>query len=73
MTASCSWVLSPTGAPTCARWLMLPVVVQILVIEGLHPFFDDRVAELCDFKIYLDISDEVTSPSDSILPACCHG
>ena len=33
--------------------------VQILVIEGLHPFFDDRVAELCDFKIYLDISDEV--------------
>ena len=33
--------------------------LQILVIEGLHPFFDDRVADLCDFKIYLDISDEV--------------
>lgn len=32
---------------------------QILVIEGLHPFYDDRVADLCDFKIYLDISDEV--------------
>ena len=29
------------------------------MIEGLHPFFDDRVADLCDFKIYLDISDEV--------------
>ena len=35
--------------------------VQILVIEGLHPFYDDRVADLCDFKIYLDISDEVTA------------
>lgn len=29
------------------------------MIEGLHPFYDDRVADLCDFKIYLDISDEV--------------
>jgi len=45
--------------------LMMPVLVQILVIEGLHPFFDDRVADLCDFKIYLDISDEVTSPAGS--------
>jgi phosphoribulokinase len=32
---------------------------KVLIIEGLHPFFDDRVAELCDYKIYLDISDEV--------------
>jgi hypothetical protein len=32
---------------------------RILIIEGLHPFFDDRVAELCDYKIYLDISDDV--------------
>jgi phosphoribulokinase len=31
---------------------------KILVIEGLHPFFDERVRELCDYKIYLDISDE---------------
>lgn len=35
------------------------VVSQILVIEGLHPFYDDRVADLLDFKIYLDISDDV--------------
>ena len=28
-------------------------------MQGLHPFFDERVAELCDYKIYLDISDEV--------------
>lgn len=28
---------------------------------GLHPFYDDRVNDLCDFKIYLDISGE----------ACC--
>jgi phosphoribulokinase len=32
---------------------------KILIIEGLHPFFDERVAELCDYTIYLDISDEV--------------
>jgi phosphoribulokinase len=32
---------------------------RVLIIEGLHPFFDDRVSELCDFKIYLDISDDV--------------
>lgn len=32
---------------------------KILIIEGLHPFFDERVAELCDYKIYLDISDDV--------------
>ena len=32
---------------------------QILVIEGLHPFYDERVRDLLDFKIYLDISDDV--------------
>jgi phosphoribulokinase len=32
---------------------------EILIIEGLHPFFDQRVQDLLDFKIYLDISDEV--------------
>ncbi|EFJ49815.1 hypothetical protein VOLCADRAFT_104265 [Volvox carteri f. nagariensis] len=32
---------------------------NILVIEGLHPFFDKRVADLLDFKIYLDISDDI--------------
>ncbi|PNH05353.1 Phosphoribulokinase, chloroplastic [Tetrabaena socialis] len=32
---------------------------SILVIEGLHPFYDKRVAELLDFKIYLDISDDI--------------
>lgn len=29
------------------------------MIEGLHPFYDERVRDLCDLKIYLDISDEV--------------
>ena len=29
------------------------------MIEGLHPFFDERVRDLCDFKLYLDISDDV--------------
>ena len=33
--------------------------IQILVIEGLHPFYDERVRDLCDFKLYLDISDDV--------------
>ena len=31
----------------------------VLVIEGLHPFYDERVRSLLDFKIYLDISDDV--------------
>lgn len=33
--------------------------LQILVVEGLHPFFDERVRDLLDFKLYLDISDDV--------------
>ncbi|CAI5977129.1 unnamed protein product [Closterium sp. NIES-64] len=32
---------------------------KILVIEGLHPMYDERVRDLIDFSIYLDISDEV--------------
>jgi len=32
---------------------------EILVIEGLHPFVDKRVRDLVDFKIYLDISDDI--------------
>lgn len=32
---------------------------KILVVEGLHPFHDERVRKLMDFHIYLDISDEV--------------
>ena len=32
---------------------------KVLVIEGLHPFYDERVRDLLDFKIYLDISDEI--------------
>jgi len=31
----------------------------IVIVEGLHPMYDDRVAELLDFTIYLDISDEI--------------
>ncbi|CAN6229395.1 unnamed protein product [Urochloa humidicola] len=32
---------------------------KILVLEGLHPMYDERVRDLLDFSIYLDISDEV--------------
>lgn len=32
---------------------------KVIVIEGLHPLFDERVRELIDFSVYLDISDEV--------------
>ena len=32
---------------------------KILIVEGLHPFYDERVNDLIDFSIYLDISDEV--------------
>ena len=31
----------------------------IVIIEGLHPMYDERVRELLDFTMYLDISDEV--------------
>lgn len=32
---------------------------KVIVIEGLHPLYDDRVRDLLDFSVYLDISDEV--------------
>lgn len=31
----------------------------IVVLEGLHPLYDERVRSLLDFSVYLDISDEV--------------
>jgi phosphoribulokinase len=39
-----------------------PEIVEpnhIVVIEGLHPLYDERVRSLLDFSVYLDISDEV--------------
>lgn len=39
-----------------------PEIVQpnkVIVIEGLHPLYDERVRSLLDFSVYLDISDEV--------------
>ena len=32
---------------------------HVIVIEGLHPLYDERVRNLLDFSVYLDISDEV--------------
>ncbi|XP_066380220.1 phosphoribulokinase, chloroplastic-like isoform X2 [Miscanthus floridulus] len=32
---------------------------EILVIKGLHPMYDERVRDLLDLSIYLDISNEV--------------
>lgn len=32
---------------------------KVIVIEGLHPLYDERVRKLIDFGVYLDISDEV--------------
>ncbi|APB35019.1 phosphoribulokinase [Gloeomargarita lithophora Alchichica-D10] len=32
---------------------------RIVVIEGLHPFYDERVRELIDFGVYLDLDDAV--------------
>ncbi|NJP10580.1 MAG: phosphoribulokinase [Leptolyngbyaceae cyanobacterium RU_5_1] len=32
---------------------------HVVVIEGLHPLYDERVRGLLDFSVYLDISDEV--------------
>ena len=39
--------------------MMVENLLQILVVEGLHPFHDERVRDLMDVRIYLDISDEV--------------
>jgi phosphoribulokinase len=35
------------------------VPTPIIIIEGLHPFHDERVRDLIDFSLYLDISPEV--------------
>jgi phosphoribulokinase len=32
---------------------------HVVVIEGLHPLYDERVRELIDFSVYLDITDDV--------------
>ncbi len=32
---------------------------RVVVIEGLHPMYDERVRELLDFSVYLDIDDDV--------------
>jgi phosphoribulokinase len=32
---------------------------HVIVVEGLHPLFDERVRDLLDFSVYLDISDAV--------------
>jgi phosphoribulokinase len=32
---------------------------HVIVVEGLHPMYDERVRKLLDFSVYLDISDEV--------------
>ena len=32
---------------------------RVVVIEGLHPLYDERVRELIDFSVYLDIDNEV--------------
>ena len=32
---------------------------KVIVVEGLHPLYDERVRELIDFGVYLDISEEV--------------
>lgn len=36
-----------------------PPIRSVQILEGLHPFADERMRALFDFKIYLDISDEV--------------
>jgi phosphoribulokinase len=35
------------------------VPTPVIIIEGLHPFVDERVRDLIDFSLYLDISPEV--------------
>ena len=58
----CYWVLKGLRYLVDCLMCLLPHA-QIMVLEGLHPFYDERVRDLLDFKIYLDISDEVSSIS----------
>jgi phosphoribulokinase len=32
---------------------------HVIVVEGLHPLYDERVRSLLDFSVYLDITDDV--------------
>jgi len=32
---------------------------RIIVLEGLHPMYDERVRQLLDFKVYLDLAPEI--------------
>ncbi len=32
---------------------------RVIVLEGLHPLYDERVRELLDFKVYLDLDTEI--------------
>ncbi len=32
---------------------------RIIVLEGLHPMYDERVRNLLDFKVYLDLSPDI--------------
>lgn len=32
---------------------------RVIVIEGLHPLYDERVRSLLDFSVYLDLADDV--------------
>ncbi len=32
---------------------------HIIVVEGLHPFYDERVRNLLDFKVYFDLSNTI--------------
>ncbi|HFS85448.1 MAG TPA: hypothetical protein ENK72_02390 [Epsilonproteobacteria bacterium] len=33
--------------------------VDLLILEGLYPFFDPKVRAMCDWKIYLDIEEKI--------------
>ena len=59
----------PPPPPVTCTLLQEIASPKILIIEGLHPFYDDRVNELVDFRIYLDISGALML----LCCACCEG
>ena len=66
---SSSPVVPPPPPPVTCTLLQEIASPKILIIEGLHPFYDDRVNELVDFRIYLDISGALML----LCCACCEG
>src|SRR3989344_8694129 len=54
----------PTIAPQWAQWIYPPLKKEIkpskvIIVEGFRLFWDKRIRKLLDFKIYIDVPEEM--------------